>query len=112
MTVSFDPTALPSELFINGAWRAAITGTTFPVENPATNVVIAQVADGGPDDAAQAIHAAGRAQWAKSTPRVRADILYRAYELVVAKTDRLAAIMTAEMGKPLAEARGEVALLR
>jgi succinate-semialdehyde dehydrogenase/glutarate-semialdehyde dehydrogenase len=111
MTVSFDPTTLPTELFINGAWRAAGNGATFPVENPATNEVIAHVSDGGTDDAAQAIEAAGRAQaeWAKSTPRVRADILCRAYELVVANTDRLAAIMTAEMGKPLAEARGEVA---
>ena len=111
MTASFDPTALHTELFINGAWRAASRGATFPVENPATNEVIAHVADGGPDDAAQAIEAAGRAQaeWAESTPRIRADILYRAYELVVANTDRLAAIMTAEMGKPLAEARGEVA---
>jgi succinate-semialdehyde dehydrogenase/glutarate-semialdehyde dehydrogenase len=111
MTVSFDPTTLPTGLFIDGAWRAAINGATFPVENPATNEVIAHVADGWADDAAQAIEAAGRAQaeWAKSTPRVRADILYRTYELVVANTDRLAAIMTAEMGKPLAEARGEVA---
>ena len=111
MTASFDPTALHTELFINGAWRAANRGATFPVENPATNEIIAHVADGGPDDAAQAIEAAGRAQaeWAESTPRIRADILYRAYELVVANTDRLAAIMTAEMGKPLADARGEVA---
>ncbi len=111
MTVSFDPSSLNTGLFIDGAWRQTTNAATFPVENPATNEVIAQVADGGPDDAAHAIEAAGRAQaeWAKSTPRVRADILYRAYELVVANTDRLAAIMTAEMGKPLAEARGEVA---
>jgi len=111
MTATFDPTALHTKLFISGAWRAASRGATFPVENPATNEVIAHVADGGPDDAAQAIEAAGRAQaeWAESTPRIRADILCRAYELVVANTDRLAAIMTAEMGKPLAEARGEVA---
>jgi len=66
---------------------------------------------GGPEDAALAIEAAGRAQaeWSRSTPRERADILRRAFELVTANTDRLAAIMTAEMGKPLAEARVEVA---
>jgi succinate-semialdehyde dehydrogenase/glutarate-semialdehyde dehydrogenase len=111
MSTSFDPSTLYTDLFIDGAWQKASSGATFPVENPATNEVIAHVADGGPEDAALAIEAAGRAQvqWGKSTPRERADILRRAFELVIANTDRLAAIMTAEMGKPLAEARGEVA---
>ena len=111
MTTSFDPTLLHTDLFIDGAWQKATSSATFPVENPATNEIIAHVADGGPEDAARAIVAAGRAQaeWGKSTPRERADILRRAFELVIANTDRLAAIMTAEMGKPLAEAKGEVA---
>ncbi|MGK3958923.1 NAD-dependent succinate-semialdehyde dehydrogenase [Arthrobacter sp. R4] len=111
MSSSFDPSGLHTELFIDGAWQKAASGATFPVENPATNEIIAHVADGGPADAALAIKAAGQAQaaWGKSTPRERADILRRAYELVIANTDHLAAIMTAEMGKPLAEARGEVA---
>ncbi|WP_332601812.1 NAD-dependent succinate-semialdehyde dehydrogenase [Arthrobacter sp. S2(2024)] len=111
MNPSFDPTTLQTDLFIDGKWQSATDGATFPVENPATNEVIAHVADGGPEDAALAIEAAGRAQaeWSKSTPRQRADILRRAFDLVVANTDRLAAIMTAEMGKPLAEAKGEVA---
>jgi succinate-semialdehyde dehydrogenase / glutarate-semialdehyde dehydrogenase len=111
MSLSFDPSTLHTDLFIDGAWQKASNGATFPVENPATNEIIAQVADGDADDAARAIEAAGRAQaeWGKSTPRERADILRRAYELVIASTDRLAAIMTAEMGKPLAEAKGEVA---
>ena len=111
MSPSFDPSTLHTDLFIDGAWQKAANGATFPVENPATREVIAQVADGGPDDALAAIEAAGRAQvqWGKSTPRERADILRRAFELVIANTDRLAAIMTAEMGKPLAEAKGEVA---
>ncbi|MDR7159567.1 NAD-dependent succinate-semialdehyde dehydrogenase [Arthrobacter sp. BE255] len=111
MSTSFDPSTLYTDLFIDGAWQKASNGATFSVENPATNEVIAHVADGGPEDAALAIKAAGRAQagWSKSTPRERADILRRAFELVIANTDRLAAIMTAEMGKPLAEARGEVA---
>src|SRR6185437_4600048 len=111
MNPSFDPTTLQTDLFIDGKWQSATDGATFPVENPATNEVIAHVADGGPEDAALAIDAAGRAQaeWSKSTPRQRADILRRAFDLVVANTDRLAAIMTAEMGKPLAEAKGEVA---
>jgi succinate-semialdehyde dehydrogenase/glutarate-semialdehyde dehydrogenase len=111
MSFSFDSETLHTELFIDGTWQAASNGATFPVENPATHEVIAQVAEGGSDDAARAIQAAGRAQasWGRSTPRERADILRRAFELVIANTDRLAAIMTAEMGKPLAEAKGEVA---
>jgi succinate-semialdehyde dehydrogenase/glutarate-semialdehyde dehydrogenase len=111
MSTTFDPTSLRTELFIDGAWHKATSSATFPVENPATNEIIAHVADGGPEDAALAIEAAGRSQaaWARSTPRERADILRRAFDLVVANTDRLAAIMTAEMGKPLAEAKGEVA---
>jgi succinate-semialdehyde dehydrogenase/glutarate-semialdehyde dehydrogenase len=111
MSSSFDPSGLHTELFIDGVWQKAASGATFPVENPATHEIIAHVADGGPEEARAAIEAAGRAQtaWAKSTPRERADILRRAFELVIANTDRIAAIMTAEMGKPLAEARGEVA---
>ncbi|MEV7662035.1 NAD-dependent succinate-semialdehyde dehydrogenase [Paenarthrobacter sp. NPDC089316] len=111
MSHSFDPSSLQTDLFIAGHWQPAASGATFAVENPATNEVIAHVADGGPDDAASAIEAAGRAQaaWGKSTPRERADILRRAFDLVIANTDQLAAIMTAEMGKPLAEAKGEVA---
>ncbi|SEQ29250.1 NAD-dependent succinate-semialdehyde dehydrogenase [Arthrobacter sp. OV608] len=111
MTPTFDPSTLQTDLFIDGVWQKAASSATFPVENPATHEIIAHVADGGPEDAARAIEAAGRAQaaWGKSTPRERADILRRAFDLVIANTDRLAAIMTAEMGKPLAEAKGEVA---
>jgi succinate-semialdehyde dehydrogenase/glutarate-semialdehyde dehydrogenase len=111
MSFTLDHTNLQTDLFIDGTWQRATSSKTFEVENPATNEVIARVADGGPDDAQLAIEAAGRAQaaWAASTPRDRADILRRAYELVVENTHALAAIMTSEMGKPLAEARGEVA---
>ena len=111
MTTSIDPSTLRTDLFIDGQWQGAASSATFPVENPATNEIIAYVANGAPEDAALAITAAGRAQtaWGKSTPRERADILRRAFELVIANTEQLAAIMTAEMGKPLAEARGEVA---
>lgn len=111
MSRFIDPTTLHTDLFIDGVWRKATGAATFSVENPATHEVIAEVADGGPEDAIAAIEAAGRAQatWSKSTPRERADILRRAFDLVTANADRLAAIMTAEMGKPLAEAAGEVA---
>ena len=111
MSTTLDLETLHTDLFIDGAWRPAASSATFAVENPATHKIIAEVADGGPEDAQLAIEAAGRAQaaWAASTPRHRADILRRAYELVIEDTERLAAIMTAEMGKPLAEAKGEVA---
>lgn len=111
MSTTLDLTTLHTELFIDGVWQPAASSATFAVENPATRQIIAEVADGGPEDAQRAIAAAGRAQaaWSTSTPRQRSDILRRAYELVLTDTERLAAIMTAEMGKPLAEARGEVA---
>ena len=111
MTISLETEILHTDLFIDGVWQKASDGATFAVENPATHEVIAHVADGGAEEAALAIEAAGRAQasWSLSSPRERAEILRRAYELVIANTERLAAIMTAEMGKPLADARGEVA---
>jgi succinate-semialdehyde dehydrogenase/glutarate-semialdehyde dehydrogenase len=88
MNTSFDPATLHTELFIDGAWRKPTGSATFPVENPATDEIIAHAADGGPEEARAAIEAAGRAQaaWGKSTPRERADILRRAFELVIANT--------------------------
>jgi succinate-semialdehyde dehydrogenase/glutarate-semialdehyde dehydrogenase len=98
-------------VFIDGQWGEAATGARFDVVNPATEEVIATVADGGPEDAQRAIETAGRVQkeWAKTAPRERGEILRRAYDLIMARQDELALIMTTEMGKPLAEARGEVA---
>src|SRR5664279_505757 len=102
---------LRTGLYLENEWVDAEGGKTFAVENPATGEVLAQVADGSPADADRAIAAAGAAQsdWAKTPPRQRSEILRRAYDLIIERTDDLAAIMTAEMGKPLAEARGEVA---
>ncbi|HWU47225.1 MAG TPA: NAD-dependent succinate-semialdehyde dehydrogenase, partial [Humibacter sp.] len=103
--------SLEHRLYIEGGWHEAESGATFRVENPATKQVIAEVADGSVVDAERAIKAAGDAQdaWGRTPPRKRSEILRRAYELVIERTEDLAAIMTAEMGKPLAEARGEVA---
>jgi succinate-semialdehyde dehydrogenase/glutarate-semialdehyde dehydrogenase len=100
-----------TRLFLNDEWIHADDGATFPVENPATGQILAHVADGCVADAERAMSAAGAAQadWAATSPRFRSEILRRAYDLVIARTDVLAATMTAEMGKPLAEARGEVA---
>jgi succinate-semialdehyde dehydrogenase/glutarate-semialdehyde dehydrogenase len=97
-------------LFLGGEWTEAEGGETFEVENPATGTILARVADGSVSDAQRAIRIAGEKQgsWAHTPPRERSDILRRAYEIVLDRTDELAILMTAEMGKPLAEARGEV----
>ncbi|WP_138445417.1 NAD-dependent succinate-semialdehyde dehydrogenase [Sinomonas susongensis] len=102
---------LSTGVFIDGQWGEAASGARFNVVNPATEEVIATVADGGPEDARRAIETAGRVQkdWAKTAPRERSEILRRAYNLIMARQDELALIMTTEMGKPLAEAKGEVA---
>ncbi|MEV6158498.1 NAD-dependent succinate-semialdehyde dehydrogenase [Nonomuraea sp. NPDC052129] len=97
-------------LFIDGTWGPSASGRTFAVENPATGETIAMVADGDGTDARRAIEVAGARQldWSRSAPRERGEILRRTYEIIVDRTDELAALITAEMGKPLAEARGEV----
>ena len=102
---------LPQGLFINGEWVPATAGATFAVRDPATGAVLAQVADASPEDGIRALDAAVAAQadWAATAPRVRSDILRKAFDLVRERTDELALLMTLEMGKPLAEARGEVA---
>ena len=102
---------IPTGLLIGGNWRDALDGRVFDVENPATGEVLAAVADGGPADADDALAAAVAAQgsWARTAPRYRSEILRRAYDVVMARQDWLAQVMTLEMGKPLHEARGEVA---
>ncbi|WP_037837306.1 aldehyde dehydrogenase family protein, partial [Streptomyces sp. NRRL S-481] len=104
-------TDTPTQLFIGGAWVDAADGATMPVDDPATGEVLCHVADAGSKDAKLAEEAAVQAQeeWARTAPRVRSEILRRAYEIIIERTDELAHLMTSEMGKPLAEARGEVA---
>lgn len=102
--------ATPNQLFIGGEWLDATGGATFEVRDPATGQVVRSVADATPGDAIRALDAAVAAQesWAATAPRVRSEILRRAWELVQERADDLALLMTVEMGKPLAEARGEV----
>ena len=101
---------VPTGLFIGGAWRSSTSGATFAVRDPSTGDVLAEVADATPEDGIAALDAAVAAQqeWAATAPRQRSDVLRRAFDLVRAHEDDLAALMTLEMGKPLAEARGEV----
>ena len=102
--------SVPTGLLIDGQWRPAASGKTFDVEDPSTGKVLLSLADAGPEDGAAALDAAAAAQesWAKVPPRERGEILRRAFELVTERAEDFALLMTLEMGKPLAEARGEV----
>ncbi|WP_296197774.1 NAD-dependent succinate-semialdehyde dehydrogenase [uncultured Microbacterium sp.] len=103
--------SIPTQLFIAGEWTDATGGGTLDVRDPATNRVIATIADATPEDGARALDAAVAAQeaWAATAPRERSNVLRRAFDLVQERKEELALLMTLEMGKPLAEARGEVA---
>ena len=100
---------VPTGLWIGGRAVPA-EGGTFEVHDPATGEVLAEVADAGVSDGRRALDVAVATQrsWSRTSPRERGEILRRAYELMVARTDELALLMTLEMGKPLADARGEV----
>ncbi|MGB2462688.1 MAG: NAD-dependent succinate-semialdehyde dehydrogenase, partial [Candidatus Puniceispirillaceae bacterium] len=103
-----DPTLLRVDSYINGSWIAG--SKRFAVANPATGEVIAEVADLGAAEVTAAIDAAVPAQreWAKRTAKDRAMVMRKWFDLVMANAEDLAVILTTEMGKPLAEARGEV----
>jgi len=103
--------AVPRRLLIGGEWRDGAGGATIGVEDPATGDRLAEVADAIAQDAIAALDAAVDAaeEWARTPPRERSDVLRRAYELIVARSEQLSLLMTLEMGKPLSEARGEVA---
>ena len=106
-----DPTLLATKAFIGGEWVDAEDGATFDVTNPARGDVIAKVASASRADTARAIDAAYLAQkeWATRTGKERAAVLRKWFELMMANQDDLGTILTAEMGKPLAEAKGEIA---
>lgn len=106
-----NPALLLDAGFINGKWvKLAINGATFDVTNPSTGAIIATLPDMGVAQTKDAIDAAYAAQdsWAKRTGKERGAVLRRLFDLMVANVDDLAAILTAEMGKPLEEAKGEV----
>ncbi|MCP5265781.1 MAG: NAD-dependent succinate-semialdehyde dehydrogenase [Burkholderiaceae bacterium] len=101
---------LKSRGFIGGEWLGADSGATFAVTNPASGAVICEVADMGAAETRRAIEAANQSLpgWRAKTAKERAAILRRWNDLILDNADDLALLMTAEQGKPLAEARGEV----
>ncbi len=105
-----DPTLLRRQCYIDGQWLDARTGGSKPVTNPATGAVLGTVPFMGADETRTAIEAAAAAfpAWAARTAKDRATLLRRWYDLMLANADDLATLMTAEQGKPLAEARGEI----
>ena len=106
-----NPSLVTDKALIAGEWIAASdSGKTFDVTNPANGDVIATLPDMNRSEAARAIDAAYKAQkaWAKRTGKERAAVLRKLYDLMVTNADDLATILTMEMGKPLAEAKGEV----
>ena len=103
--------SVPSQLYIAGKWVDAENGATFDVIDPATGKVLKTISDASPADGMKAMAAAHETQesWAKTAPRVRAEVLRAAFEKVTAMADDFAILMSLEMGKPFAEAKGEVA---
>jgi succinate-semialdehyde dehydrogenase/glutarate-semialdehyde dehydrogenase len=105
------PDLLRTQAYIDGQWINADDGQTFEVDNPATGAMIARVANLGEAETARAIAAAEKAlnAWKSRTAKDRANLMRKWFDLIIAHTEDLARIMTMEQGKPLAEARGEVA---
>ena len=105
-----DPSLLATQGYLAGEWVDGEDGATFDVTNPARGDVIAKVADLSRAQTAQAIAAAEAAQkeWTAKTAKERANILRRWYDLMMENADDLGTILTAEQGKPLAEAKGEI----
>jgi succinate-semialdehyde dehydrogenase/glutarate-semialdehyde dehydrogenase len=106
-----DPTLLVGKAFIDGAWSDSDNAETFAVENPASGEVIGQVASCGRDETRRAIAAAeaARPAWQAKTAKERAQLLRKLFDLMMEHQEDLAQILTAEQGKPLSEARGEIA---
>ncbi|MBW7055259.1 NAD-dependent succinate-semialdehyde dehydrogenase [Paracoccus bogoriensis] len=106
-----DPSLLETRAFVAGEWVDADDGATFAVTNPARGDVIARVADLGRAETARAIAAAEAAMkdWAARPAKERAQVMRKWFDLMMANQDDLGTILTAEMGKPLAEAKGEIA---
>ncbi|MEU4428838.1 NAD-dependent succinate-semialdehyde dehydrogenase [Actinoplanes sp. NPDC024001] len=101
---------METELFIGGKWVPASAGGRFDVLDPATGDTVASVADGGEADAIAAVDAAAAAgpAWAATPPRVRSEVLRKAFELMTERAGDLATLISLENGKALVDAKGEV----
>ena len=106
-----DPKLFREQCYLDGAWIGADSGKTFQVDNPATGTTIGSVPMIGAAETRRAIEAANRAwpAWRAKTARERAALLRRWFDLMMANQDDLGLILTTEQGKPLAEAKGEIA---
>ena len=107
-----DPRAagVPMDLYIGGKWRASEDGERFAVADPATGETLAEVANGGVADGLAAVAAAheAAAEWAATAPRKRGEVLRAAFTAMTERSEELAALMVAENGKAMADARAEV----
>jgi succinate-semialdehyde dehydrogenase/glutarate-semialdehyde dehydrogenase len=103
--------SVQKQLYIGGEWRDASGSATLEVIDPSTEESIAEVADATPEDAMAALDAAvdTQGEWAATAPNDRAQILWKAFELMMDRSDELATLMTLEMGKPVAESKAEIA---
>jgi succinate-semialdehyde dehydrogenase/glutarate-semialdehyde dehydrogenase len=102
--------SVPKGLLIGGTWRDATGGATLAVEDPSSGSTLTHVADASVADGKAALDAAvaAQAEWAATPPRDRGEILRSAFELITERAEDFATLMTLEMGKTLAESRGEV----
>jgi succinate-semialdehyde dehydrogenase/glutarate-semialdehyde dehydrogenase len=100
-----------TELLIGGEWRHGAADGRIGVLDPATDETVAEVADGTPSDALAACDSAAVAQraWARTAPRERSEVLRSCWQILVEHTDELASLIVREHGKPMADARGEIA---
>ena len=106
-----DVSLLKTQCYIEGRWQAAVNGATIAVNNPANGALVARVPDMGEAETIRTIEAAHRAMqsWRQTPAKTRAALLRRWFELVMANQDDLGILLTLEQGKPLAEAKGEIA---
>ncbi len=101
---------VPTQLYIAGKWVSGNGGGSIAVEDPATGKTLLEIANANAEDGLAALTAADEASssWAKVSPRERSEILRRAFEIIKARSEEFATLISLEMGKPIAEARGEV----